>query len=339
AADIHGKNHHHDGSFCDHIVAMTVRTGRGTERLTPSTTPDEFWATAGGMGLTGVILDATLQLRPVDSPYITATTTRHPDLSSLMTALEAADDATTYSVAWIDALTTGRHLGRGLVITGEHTTPQELAATSRTGSNPARPHSHSLPDLPIPVITPRVAKALNAGWYRLHRPKTEIVPYQAFFHPLDAVTNWNLLYGRRGFVQWQIVVPDEAGLFIGDVVTELALTRSGSSLSVLKRFGPGNPAPLSFPMKGWTLAVDIPAGAPGLDGLLRSLDERTAALGGRVYLAKDARLDPTHMERMYPRLAQWQATRSEMDPDGRFRSDLSRRLHLADIAPNPGAFR
>ncbi|MDE0803959.1 MAG: FAD-binding oxidoreductase [Acidimicrobiales bacterium] len=339
AADIHGKNHHHDGSFCDHVTAMTVRTGRGTEHLTPSGTPEEFWVTAGGMGLTGVILHATLQLRPVESPFITATTTRHPDLESLMAALDVADRAAGYSVAWLDGLATGRHLGRGLVITGDHSTRQQVEDSPRPATPGAANRSRSMPPVALPIVNPIIARGFNVAWYRLHRPSKQIVPYQSFFHPLDSVSNWNLLYGRGGFVQWQIVVPDEAALFISDALTELALTRAGSFLSVLKRFGPGNPSPLSFPMQGWTLAVDIPTRAPGLDGLLRSLDRRVAAVGGRVYLAKDSRLDPPLVDAMYPRLDEWRGTRDEMDPDGQFRSDLSRRLHLTHNKLPSGALR
>ena len=326
AADVHGKNHHNDGTFCRHVLAMKVRTGRGTEELTPSGTPVEFWATAGGMGLTGVILEATLQLRPIETAGMVTATERHRDLDSVMAAMRIADAASTYTVAWIDTLNPGRRLGRGLVMSAEHASLDDY----RPKGDPLafHPRSARIPDVAAPVLNRPVGQVFNRVWYRVNRPGTRVESIGHFFHPLDAVENWNLLYGRHGFVQWQIVVPDEAAPFVADALQQLGQIGAGSFLAVLKRFGPSNPGPLSFPIPGWTLAVDIPASTAELARTLHRLDRQTAAAGGRVYLAKDGRLDADLVGAMYPRLEEWRATRDAMDPAGSFRSDLSRRLHL-----------
>lgn len=280
------------------------------------------------MGLTGIIVAATIRLRPIETAFIASRTERHPDLDSIMTALRAADDQSTYTVAWIDTLNRGRRLGRGVILTGEHATMDELSDQQRQDPRRFTPRSFSLPPIALPLITPTVGKAFNHLWYTINRPGERIEPIAGFFHPLDAIGNWNLLYGKHGFVQWQIVVPDHAEDFIGDALRQLRSIGAGSFLSVLKRFGESNPGPLSFPATGWTLAVDIPAATPSLSRTLRDLDAQTAGHGGRVYLAKDGRLDRSLLKEMYPRINEWRRIRSAMDPDNIFRSDLSRRLDL-----------
>jgi len=333
AADVHGKNHHHDGTFCEHVTDITISTGRGVEHLTPHGTPDKFWATAGGMGLTGVITAATLQLRPIETPLIASRTERHGDLSSLMDALRVADTASTYTVAWIDTLSPGRRLGRGLVMSGEHATRNEVESR-RPGSlddaGEFRSRSIRLPDVAVPLLSPTVGKAFNRVWYRINRTGEHLESIGMFFHPLDAIANWNLLYGRRGFVQWQCAVPDTAAWVIDDALRQLAAIGAGSFMSILKRFGPSNDGPLSFPIGGWTLAVDVPTHIHRLAATLDRLDQQTASAGGRIYFAKDARLDAQLVPAMYPRLDEWRETRDAMDPDRLFASDLSRRLHLTD---------
>lgn len=339
AADVHGKNHHRDGSFGQHVSAVTLRTGRGVEHLSPDGTPTAFWATAGGMGLTGVITSATLQLRPIETPLMASTTERYGDLATLMDALRAADATSSYTVAWIDTLNTGRRLGRGLVITAEHATRREVEArrpdlVDATGEFVTR--SWRLPELAVPVLNPTLGKVFNRAWYRINRPGERLDSISNFFHPLDAIANWNLLYGRRGFVQWQIAIPDSASWLIECALGQLADIGAGSFLSVLKRFGPANDGPLSFPIGGWTLAVDIPAGVAGLAATLDRLDRLTAGAGGRIYLAKDARLDPELVATMYPRLDEWRAVRNDLDPNDVFASDLSRRLRLTHGRPSSG---
>ena len=335
AADIHGKNHHHDGSFCSHVRSMTLDSGSGPRLLTPDATPAEFWATAGGMGLTGVVIEATLQLRPIETSLISSTTERHGSLGSLMAALESADRTSTYTVAWLDTLNAGSRLGRGLLMRGEHATLADLENKRQNTDDPLRyePRSMRLPSVAVPVLAPRIGKVFNHVWYRVNRPGQKVESVSHFFHPLDAIDNWNLLYGRRGFVQWQMVVPDDAADFVAEALARLERIGAGSFLSVLKRFGPANPGPMSFPIPGWTLAVDLPANNQRLDQTLHHLDRHVADLGGRIYLAKDARLHPELIAAMYPRLDEWRDTRNAMDPEHHFRSDLSRRLQLIETAP------
>ena len=331
AADVHGKSHHADGAFGRHVTTLELVDGHGVRRhLRPGEAA--FDATTGGMGLTGVVTGATLRLRPVRSAWMRTRTVVADDLDHLMGALADADRDHRYTVAWIDALTRGRHLGRGVVSAGEHAEPDELSRRHRRDPLRQRPPAR----LDVPVVAPphllntASVAAFNEGWFRLSRATAGggVQPLAGFFHPLDGVRHWNRMYGPRGFVQYQLAVPHEAGEVVRAAVQRLAERRVPSFLAVLKRFGAAGPGPLSFPAPGWTLALDLPADVEELGPLLDDLDERVAAAGGRVYLAKDARLRPDLLAAMYPRIAQWRTVRHELDPDGVFASDLSRRLGL-----------
>ena len=322
AADVHGKNHHRDGSLAGHVTSVRLVDGLGHVReLTPK---DElFWALPGGMGLCGIVTDLTLRLRPVTSAWMTVRTERTADLDQTISALSAAD-AHTYSVGWIDSLSAS---GRGIVTSGEHTPADEVDR-----ADPLRFAPRALAVAPAwappHLLNKASIAAFNAAYYAAapRRPKVTQQHSMAFFHPLDVVRGWNRLYGTAGFLQYQFVVSD-----VEVVRWALAELRKGSApsfLTVLKRFGPGNRAPLSFPAAGWTLAVDLPSEVPGLAGLLDILDERVCAAGGRVYLAKDARLRPQLLPSMYPELPRWQELRDRLDPNRVFSSDLSRRLML-----------
>ena len=236
-----------------------------------------------------------------------------------MRVLAEADREAPYTVAWVDCLAAGRRLGRGVVTAGTHSEDDGLDA------RPRRP-------LPVPAGLPgnllnrHTVAAFNELYYRAARPGVARLPYWQYFYPLDALAGWNRLYGPAGFVQYQFVTADPAD--VEWVIEALRRHGAASFLAVLKRFGPGNPAPLSFPAAGWTLAVDIPAALPGLAGLLDRFDERIAAAGGRVYLAKDSRLGRAAFRAMYPRLPEWNSLRDQADPHRVFVSDLSRRLAL-----------
>jgi decaprenylphospho-beta-D-ribofuranose 2-oxidase len=331
ACDVHGKNHHVDGSFTRHVERLELVTPRGGA-IAAEPGDETFAATAGGMGLTGVVTSVRLRLTPVTSAYLRVTTSRAGDLDSLMTSMRERDDEFRYSVAWIDCLKRGRGMGRGILLRGDHADAAELPARLRR--DPLAYASRArlgVPDVvPSGLLNTLTAKAFNALWYA-KAPAREHVGYEGiapFFHPLDAVSGWNRMYGKRGFVQYQAVVPPAAGDTVRALLDRVSGAGTSSFLAVLKRFGEGT-GMLSFPMPGWTLALDIPAGTRGLARVLDELDELVVAAGGRVYLAKDARVRPELLEAMYPELARWREVRRALDPDGVMRSDLALRLGLA----------
>jgi decaprenylphospho-beta-D-ribofuranose 2-oxidase len=334
AADVHGKNHHRDGGMGRHVTSMTVATADGQLREVspkPNQDPDLFWGTLGGMGLTGVVTEVTLQALRVPSPWMSVDVTRAPDLDALLAALADADRRR-YSVAWVDCLAAGRHTGRGVVTSADHACVEEVRSARRG------PAAVPDPDPPARVRAPRWAPpgllnrrsvgAFNTAWY-LAAPSHRqgwIQPPARFFNPLDKVADWNRLYGPRGLVQYQCVVPDTAT--VETLLARLRLARAPSFLLVLKRFGRANPGPLSFPRPGWTLALDLPAGLDGLPALLDRMDHDVATAQGRVYLAKDSRLRPELLATMYPELEAWCRLRERVDPHRRWQSDLGRRLSL-----------
>ena len=332
AADIHGKNHHVEGSFGEHVLQMTVIDGTGAIRvLAPddSQSAEMFWATVGGMGLTGVIVDATIRLLPIETSRMSVDTVRCLDLDDVMSRMIEGDHDYRYSVAWIDTVAPS---GRGVLTRGDHARLNQL-----TGKQAQDPLTYSTPSLPsapsfIPngLLNAASVRAFNEAWFRKH-PKNrvgEVTSIPAFFYPLDGVRDWNRIYGPQGFLQYQFVVPDSASWIVERTLSRLRDVGAPSFLTVLKRFGPANPAPLSFPQPGWTLAADVPAGIDELGSVLDELDELVASEGGRLYFAKDSRQSPSMVARTYPRLAEWQAVRDRMDPKGVFTSDLGRRLSL-----------
>jgi decaprenylphospho-beta-D-ribofuranose 2-oxidase len=331
AADIHGKNHHRDGSFGDHVVELELVTPDGRVRTVgPDADPDLFWATVGGMGLLGVVTRVTLRVLPVESAFVRVHTERVPGLEPLLRTMRESDDDFRYSVAWIDTLARGRALGRSVLTRGDHATAAELTgSTARHPWQPLRDPRVAVPATPPVGLVTRVGvRAVNELWYRrAPRRRVDLQPIPAFFHPLDLVEGWNRLYGRAGLVQYQLVVPDGAEVAVESALRLLSDAGHPSFLAVLKRFGAGNPGLLSFPMPGWTLALDLPAG-PALAPLFRALDELVVGAGGRLYLAKDSRLAPATFDRMYDRAEEFRKLRRELDPDGVLRSDLARRLHL-----------
>ncbi|HET6858605.1 MAG TPA: FAD-binding oxidoreductase, partial [Streptomyces sp.] len=330
-ADIHGKNHHGSGSFSRHVRSIDLLTADGEVRTVPAGTP-LFDATAGAMGLTGVILAATIQLLPVETSLMSVDTERAADLDDLMARLTATDHRYRYSVAWIDLLARGAAMGRSVLTRGEHAPLDALPARARRAPLVFRPGR--LPAAPSFVPEGLLGRAsvglFNELWYR-RAPRARIGELQkisTFFHPLDGVPHWNRIYGRGGFVQYQFVVGYGQEEALRRIVRRISGRRCPSFLAVLKRFGDGDPGWLSFPLPGWTLALDIPANMPGLGAFLDDLDEEVAGADGRVYLAKDSRLRPEMLDRMYPRLPEFRALRAELDPGSVFTSDLSRRLFL-----------
>ena len=332
AADVHGKNHHRDGTFCAAVDAMTLRTPSGVHEVSPEQEPELFWATAGGMGMTGVITRARLRLTPISTAWMRIDIERAADLDDLMSRMESGDDAYRYSVAWIDAL--GR--GRGVLARGDHATGDDLDLPRRKTPLQYIPSQRltAPPWAPSGLVRPSTARLLNEAWYR--KPPTQatgrLESIPAFFHPLDGIAGWNRMYGSRGFLQYQLVVPFAAGEVVRLAIRRLDEGGCPSVLAVLKRFGDANPGPLSFPTPGWTLALDIPVGPPRLAAILDELDVAVAEAGGRIYLAKDSRMRPELLPAMYPRLPEWRAICDRVDPDHRLQSDLSRRVGLRDGA-------
>jgi len=329
AADIHGKNHHVHGSIAEHVRSVELVTPSG-DRVTARPGEEAFAATLGGMGLTGVMVEATLQLSPVETSWMRVDTERASDLDDVLARMEGGDDGYRYSVAWIDCLARGRRLGRSVLLRADHAAATELA--------PGQAPLHALPParlaappwVPDGLLRRSTVAVFNEVYFR-RAPREErgrLEPLHSYFFPLDAVRGWNRLYGSRGFLQYQFVVPFGAEDALRRALERLGESGCASFLAVLKRFGPRRQGLISFPLPGWTLALDIPAAWPGLAGLLDELDELVAGAGGRVYLAKDSRLRPELVRAMYPELDRWNEARGRLDPDGAMCSDLSRRLGL-----------
>jgi decaprenylphospho-beta-D-ribofuranose 2-oxidase len=331
-SDIHGKAHHVEGSFGNHVLSLDLATAAGEIRTLTPDGPDAdlFWATVGGMGLTGVVLGATLHVNHVETAYFLVDTDQLGSLDELMARQSTGDENYVESVSWFDAVTTGKHLGRGILTRANHATVADLPAKLRGA--PLKfdaPQLLTVPDLfPSGLLNRVTAKVFSELWYRKSPTKAGAVQnITQFLHPLDIAGEWNRVYGPRGFLQYQFVVPFGAEDTIREAVHTIAHSGHMSALNVLKRFGAGNRAPLSFPTPGWTLCVDFPV-RPGLHELCERLDGLVLAAGGRLYLAKESRTTPDALQRMYPRIDEWRKVRAAVDPTGIFSSDMSRRLAL-----------
>ncbi len=322
AADVHGKNHHDAGSFGQHVEAITLAGPDGAaHEITEDNDAELFRATIGGMGLTGVIVAARIRLAPCPSGTVAVAERRVADLDAFLAGFE--DSRATFQVGWIDATRAGDGLGRGILEEAEFADPP--------APFPADRRAKAVPlDAPGFALSSLVVRTFNAAYYRrvpvAGRERTRPLP--AFFHPLDSLSAWNRLYGKRGFHQFQCVVPPEAaGEVLRAMLAEIAAAGLAAPLAVLKRMGPGRAGMLSFPMEGFTLAVDIPNRA-GAEALIRRQIDRTAEAGGRIYLAKDSLATPEQLAPMYPELAAFRAVCARVDPDGVFVTDLARRLDL-----------
>ncbi|MFI9271105.1 FAD-binding protein [Kitasatospora sp. NPDC052896] len=327
AADVHGRNQRTDGTLARWLDSIELLCSDG-ELLEIRADRDgpAFDATVGGMGLTGVITAATLRLVRVRSALVEVGSHRAADLDAVLALLDPAPNR--YAIARVDTTAGGRALGRGIVDLADHRAVPDPAAEP-DGPRYAPPRGPRAPRLPVGVVNPLTARAFNGLWYhRAPRRTRTVQDLSTFFHRLDAVRDWNRSLGPAGFLQYQFVVPPAAHGVVAEVLQSLRRAGAAPFLGTLERFGPASGGPLSFPMPGWSLAVDMPADRPGLGGVLDDLDQRVAEAGGRVYLAKDARLGRTAFEAMYGSLEEWRATRARLDPAGLIRSDLGRRLGL-----------
>jgi decaprenylphospho-beta-D-ribofuranose 2-oxidase len=333
AADVHGKNHHVAGSFARHVRSFEIVLPGGEPRtVTEQSDPALFWATAGGMGLTGLIVRATVQLKRVATARVRVDTVRTADIDATMAVLAEHDRRYGYTVAWSDSLARGASLGRSVISSGDFAEPADLPPAERKDPFAFRPGARAgVPaGFPPGLINRYTVSLANQAWYR-KAPRSrrgELQTIGTFFHPLDGIRNWNRVYGPGGFRQYQYVLPFGAENAVCRSFELVSQARAPSFVTVLKRFGPGDPGLLSFPLAGWTLALDFPARTPGLARLLARLDRLVVEAGGRVYLAKDSRVPADALAEMYPRLAEFRKLRAEFDPAGVLASDLSRRLGL-----------
>ncbi len=342
ASDIHGKNHHRDGAFARHVERITLLTPAGdTRELTPDGDPDLFFATLGGMGLTGVIQQATVRAEPLAHPWVAEDVDRTNGLEQTL-ELIGGEDPRRYSVAWLDMLAEGPSMGRAIVSRADPLAPGQTPPAPRRGRG--RPESYSeqlmrpaalgIPQgIPSGVLQPAAVRAFNAARWRAC-PRSERgrpLPMAPYFFPLDALGGWNRLYGPQGLIQYQFALPTEQLSPLRRCFQ--LLRRLPVYLAVFKRFGPRYGGPLSFPMEGWTLAVDVPGSAPGLRASLDELDELVVQAGGRVYLSKDIRMRRDHLGEMYPDLDAFRSLRERIDPAGVLRSDMGVRLGLCEGSP------
>lgn len=326
ACDVHGKNHHRDGSFGQFVERITLAVADGREVICGPTTERElFLATVGGMGLTGLIVEVTIRLCRVESPWVVLETEGVRGLAEMTESLRRASHDWPYTVGWIDCLARGKALGRGILMRGRHATGAEA------GERPPGPRRRvRVPfDTPEWLLSPPLMRSFNTVYYltRKWRSRRRLVSYESFFYPLDAIADWNRLYGKRGFLQYQCVLPRAAGPgALGELLERLAASGAASFLAVIKDCGSAAPAYLSFPLEGTTLALDLPYRGGRTEALVHELNALVAAAGGRIYLAKDAVTRKEHFAQMMPRLAEWRAVRDRWDPEHRFRSAQSARL-------------
>jgi decaprenylphospho-beta-D-ribofuranose 2-oxidase len=353
ASDVHGKNHPRDGSVGRQLASFTLCTpADGPIEVSPESERDLFEATVGGMGLTGVITEATLRVTALGAPR--ADIDRVKDIEQAL-ALMAGEGPHRYAIAWVDLLCGGSAFGRAVVTRSEMGPPDEAGRGGRRTASasggaqagwsarlaggagqgapfPLRPRARVPRGFPAGVLRPATVRAFNALHWRSapRQGRGRQMTMSANLFPLDVLGDWNRLYGPGGLLQYQFVVPRGAEDVLLRTVHLLRTRRQPMYLAVLKRFGPGSGGLLSFPLEGWTFAIDIPADAPGLGTALDEADELVAAAGGRVYLAKDSRLRSDTLAAMYPDLGRFRELRERVDPRGTLRSDMARRLGLCE---------
>ncbi|CAB0488817.1 FAD-binding oxidoreductase [Corynebacterium diphtheriae] len=338
--DIHGKNHHSAGSFGDHVASMELLVADGRIlHLEPEGSADDptgelFWATVGGMGLTGIIVRARIRMTKTETAYFIA----DGDLTAnLDETIEFHSDGSehnyTYSSAWFDAISPEPKLGRAAISRGSLATLAQLEEIApKLAKDPLKfnaPQLVTVPDI-FPSFTMNKLSMIAIGelwWLKSGTYKNKVQNLTQFYQPLDLIGEWNRGYGSKGFLQYQFVVPREAVEPFKDIVKDIQKSGHYSALNVFKLFGEGNKAPLSYPMPGWNVCVDFPI-KPVLGAFLDDLDKRVMEFGGRLYLAKESRTSAENFHKMYPGMEGWLKTRNAIDPTGVFASDMSRRLEL-----------
>lgn len=331
ASDIHGKNHHLEGSFSKHVIDFDLMTGDGkTMTVSRENYADLFEATAGGMGLTGLICRIKFRLKAIETAYIKQTQIKAANLEEILDLFEQYNHYTN-SIAWIDCLAKGKNFGRSILMLGEHAKEGELPERFR----PEKLKPGKKPLLNIPFYFPGFVlnnftiKLFNWLYYHknIQKEQQSITHYEPFFYPLDAINNWNRMYGKRGFLQYQFVLPfgdGKEGLI--KILHRISEKGLGSFLAILKVFGKQY-SMISFPLEGYTLALDFPV-TPDIYSFLDELDELVEAYKGRVYLSKDARMKAAFFHRTYPRLSEFKQVLMKYNPDQKFISIQAERLNI-----------
>lgn len=338
--DIHGKNHHTAGSFGDHVTEMDLLVADGRIlKLTPQGSEDDpdgtlFWATVGGMGLTGIIMRAKIRMTKTETAYFIADTDRTNNLDETIAFHSDGSEAGyEYSSAWFDAISPEPKLGRSTISRGSLATLDQLKELApKLAKDPLKfnaPQLMTVPDVfPSWTMNKLTLMAIGTAYYAMGAPaRNQVQNLTQFYQPLDMIGEWNRGYGSAGFLQYQFVVPTDAVEPFKQIIKDIQASGHYSALNVFKLFGEGNKAPLSYPMPGWNVCVDFPI-RPGLHEFLDRLDRQVLEFGGRLYLAKESRTNPEIFHQMYPDMQGWLETRNEIDPTGVFASDMSRRLQL-----------
>jgi FAD/FMN-containing dehydrogenase len=331
ANDVHGKAHHVDGSFIECVEEMRMLLADGSiKSVSRKSLPDLFYATFGGLGLTGIILDAKIKLKKIKTTYFIQKAYNVNNLDELLDTIDQADHDFDYSVAWVDPLAKGKNIGRGVLTAGKEASIEDLPESLKKDPlyiNRKTPISvpFFFPDFALNPLTVRI---LNKVIHFVQSSSKTTVHYEKFFYPLDAIHLWNRGYGKRGFIQYQFVLPLENGKENIRKIMEM-ISGSGMNpfLNVLKKFGSKKSGPLSFPMGGYTFAIDFPV-SPGLKAFTEKLDRYVLECKGRLYAGKDAMLSADSFSKMYPALKEWKKVKKKYDPENRFSSDIGRRLGL-----------
>lgn len=332
ANDVHGKNHHRDGTFSQFVDSFDLLTACGEVlTCTPDQNSDAFWATVGGIGLTGIILTARIRLQRVESAYVTVDYFRAHNIDEALAAMAESDDRYKYSVAWVDCLARGASLGRSVLMRGNH-----AGQSAVPGGEPYRIKSKfqkSVPfDFPGIALNPLAIRAFNEVFYRMHSTaEGKVVDYDSYFCPLDSIHHWNRMYGKRGFGQYQATFPLSNSGGLVELLEQISRSSMASFLAVLKRLGPAGPGLLSYPSEGYTITLDIPM-RRDLIPALHELDRRVLDHGGRLYCAKDASTLPETFAAMYPGLDEFRAIKTRLDPENVFSSTMARRLGIVSAA-------
>lgn len=333
AADVHGKNHHRDGSLGNFVRHMTLLLASGEEvRCSPSKRSDVFWSTVGGMGLTGIILTVELQLRRVESAFCQVRYQRTRCLDDTLEAFAATNDQYEHSVAWIDCLSRGESLGRSVLMLANDAAQDDLPSGKWRDPLVVPRRRRKLVPFYFPSFTLNrwTVRQFNGWYYWRHRDTEKLVDFDRFFYPLDGIRHWNRLYGRRGFTQYQALFPKQKsreGLV--ELLERVSESGQASFLAVLKSCGPASEGMLSFLYPGHTIALDLPNTGESLTSLIAELDEIVLRHDGRLYLAKDAFMNAETFAAMYPRADEFRETKRQLDPNNVFVTAQARRVGLA----------